>query len=128
MIQTRWVATLSLPGTHCRLGTLGRESDLALGLLKQRLWIVDRSGLHHDPHFARVPDVREWISVDHEEIRELPCLDRAELIGHAECARTVDGRDLERGGVGNAGEHERVQLAMRGEARDELAAARVVGA
>ena len=71
--------------------------------MKQHPRIVARSRLHHDPHFACVANVRQWIAVDHHEIGELSRLERAKLVGDTECARAIDGGDLERRGSRDAG-------------------------
>src|SRR5690348_12453046 len=109
-------------------GPRWRKADSPLRPLEQFLRIVNRPRLHHHPHLTRVPDVTERISVDHEQVGELSRLEGAELVGYAKRASAIDRRDPERRGGRYTGEHQRVQLAMRREAGDELAGARVVGA
>src|SRR6202163_3054127 len=105
-----------------------RGPELALYRREERGAVEELARLHHETDLVRVADVCERIAGNDEQIGELAALDRAELGGHVECARAVDRRHPDRRRRWNAGGDERLQFAVRSEARQKLAPARMIGA
>src|SRR6187402_3528436 len=63
----------------------------------------------HDLRFQHFVDVQRRIAVDQDDVGELACLERADLIGHADVARGVEPDDAVN--VGHR-EHDAVRLQL----------------
>jgi hypothetical protein len=102
----------TLPTSRDR-GLRPGRTELSLHGLQQLGGIEHLSALHHDLHVARVADVLNRVSANHEQVGELPRFDGTEPVARAECTRAVNGGDLEHLRRGNSGAHHGEHLAMR---------------
>src|SRR5262245_61963915 len=103
------------------------RSELALHRGQEFSGVVELARLHDQPHVAGAADVLERVPADDGEIGELAGLERAELRVDVQRPRAVDRADPDRGRWRDAGEHERLQLAVGAEPGQEFAPARVIG-
>src|SRR5262249_60719595 len=64
--------------------------------LCQRRGVIEAAVDHRPADVLRLPNVLQWIAVDHDDVRELAGLERADVAVHAEASRAVQGRAAER--------------------------------